>query len=138
MILVVDTGPLVAAFNKKDRAHEVCTELLTTTSAQLVVPAPVLTEVCYLIETRNGTRAEAAFLTELARGTMTLEPTTRSDLARMAELVTQYDDLPRGGVDASVIAIAERLNAADIATLDRRHFFVVRPRHMQAFTLHPN
>jgi uncharacterized protein len=138
MILVVDTGPLVAAFNKNDRAHEACTELLATTPAQLVVPAPVLTEVCYLIERRNGTRAEAAFLTELAKGTMTLEPTTTSDLARMAELVTQYDDLPLGGVDASVIAIAERLNTADIATLDRRHFYVIRPRHTRAFTLHPH
>lgn len=138
MILIVDTGPLVAAFNKKDRAHEVCTELLATTSAQLIVPAPVLTEVCYLIEARNGTRAETAFLTELARGTMTLEPTTTSDLVRMAELVTRYDDLPLGAVDASVIAIAERLNAADIATLDRRHFYVVRPRHTRAFTLYPS
>lgn len=138
MILVVDTGPLVATFNNKDRAHKICTDLLETTSAQLVVPAPVLTEVCYLIEARNGTRAEAAFLNELAKDTMTLEPTTTSDLARMAELVTQYDDLPLGAVDASVIAIAERLNTADIATLDRRHFFVVRPRHLQAFKLHPS
>ncbi len=46
------------------------------------------------VEARNGTQAAAAFLNELARGTMTLEPTTTSDLARMAELVTQYDDLP--------------------------------------------
>ncbi len=138
MILVVDTGPLVTAFNEKDGAHEVCTELLETTPAQLIIPAPVLTEVCYLIEARNGTRAEAAFLTELARGTMKLEPTPTSDLARMAELVTQYSDLPLGGVDASVIAIAERLNAADIATLDRRHFSIVRPRPTRAFTLHPS
>jgi hypothetical protein len=137
MILVVDTGPLVAAFNKRDRAHKACVDLLATTTAQLIVPAPVLTEVCYLVETRNGTRAEAAFLTELATGTMTLEPTTTSDLFRMAELVTRYEDLPLGGVDASVIAIAERLNTVDIATLDRRHFSVVRPRHTRAFTLYP-
>ena len=84
MILIVDTGPLVAAFNKKDRAHEVCTELLATTSAQLIVPAPVLTEVCYLIEARNGTRAEAAFLTELAKGTLSSNggSDTRLDLGR--------------------------------------------------------
>ena len=56
VILIVDTGPLMAAFNK-NRAHEVCAELLATTSAQVIIPAPVLTEVCYLIDTRNGTRA---------------------------------------------------------------------------------
>ncbi|MGH3925879.1 MAG: hypothetical protein ACRDTT_23970, partial [Pseudonocardiaceae bacterium] len=50
------------------------TELLATTPAQLVVPAAVLTEACYFIEARNGTRADAAFLTELVRSIMTLEP----------------------------------------------------------------
>jgi uncharacterized protein len=69
---------------------------------------------------------------------MTLEPTTASDLARMAELGTRYDDLPLGGLDASVIAIAERLSATNIATLDRRHFSIVRPRHTRALTLYPN
>ena len=59
------------------------------------------------------------------------------DLARMAELVRQYDDLPLGTTDASVIAIAERLGISEIATLDRRHFTAVRPRHVEALTLLP-
>ena len=55
----------------------------------------------------------------------------------MGELVEQYADLPLGTTDASVIAIAERLDLNEIATLDRRHFTVVRPRHVDAFTLLP-
>jgi hypothetical protein len=66
----------------------VCAELLATTVSPAGLPAPVLTEVCYLIKARNGTRAAAAFLTELTKDTMTLEPTTASDLARIAEVVT--------------------------------------------------
>lgn len=45
---------------------------------------------------------------------------------RIAKLVAQYRDLPLGTADASVIAAAERLGISDIATLDRRHFTVVR------------
>ena len=62
-----------------------------------------------------------------------LEP----DLTRMAAQVRQYADLPLGGTDASVIAIAERLGATTIATVDRRHYTIVRPRHTRAFTLLP-
>ncbi len=56
----------------------------------------------------------------------------------MADLVDRYADFPLGGVDASVIALAERLGVTEIATLDRRHFGVVRPKHVEAFTLLPN
>jgi predicted nucleic acid-binding protein len=60
-----------------------------------------------------------------------------SDVARMAELVRQYADLPIGGTDACVIAAAERLHTRAIATVDRRHFTVVQPRHVEAFSLVP-
>ena len=64
-------------------------------------------------------------------------PLAASDLDRMVELVEKYADFPLGLVDASVIAVAERLGAREIATLDRRHFSAVRPAHVQAFTLLP-
>lgn len=59
------------------------------------------------------------------------------DWLRIAQLVVVYRDLPLGAVDASVVAAAERLGATDVATLDRRHFGVVRPRHVDPFTLLP-
>ena len=55
----------------------------------------------------------------------------------MAELVEQYADLPLGTIGRVVIAVAERLNITEVATLDLRHFTVVRPRHVQALTLLP-
>jgi len=55
----------------------------------------------------------------------------------MAELIERYQDLRLGTTDASVIALAERLDVNEIATLDRRHFTVVRPLHVQALTLLP-
>lgn len=98
---------------------------------------PVLTEVCYLLETRRGPQVEAAFLDSLARRELELVGLVPRDLTRMADLVKTYGDLPVGGVDASVVAIAERLGITTVATLDRRHFTIVRPRHTDTFELLP-
>jgi uncharacterized protein len=78
------------------------------------------------------------FLGDLASGSFSLEPVHAADLLRMAELVARYSDLPLGSVDASVIAAAERRGVTEIATLDRRHFAVVRPNHTKALTLLPD
>jgi predicted nucleic acid-binding protein len=59
------------------------------------------------------------------------------DISRIAELVEQYASLPLGIVDASVIAIAERLNLTEVATADHRHFSIVRPKYVSAFRLLP-
>ena len=77
------------------------------------------------------------FLGDLAAGVFTVEPVTAPDWLRVAELVARYRDLPLGTVDASVVATAERLGVDEVATLDRRHFHVVRPHHVGTFTLVP-
>ncbi|MBL1075881.1 PIN domain-containing protein [Nocardia sp. 2] len=105
------------------------------TAAPLVVPTLVITEPAYLIATRLGTEAEVRFLGDLA---VTVEPVHAADWLRIAELVAKYRDLPLGTADASVIAAAERRNLPHIATTDRRHFSVVRPRHTDMFTLLPS
>ena len=87
----------------------------------------MITEVVYLLATRLGADAEVRFLGDLASGNLIPESVASSDWLRIAELVARYRDLPLGTVDASVVATAERLATTDIATLDRRHFTVVRP-----------
>lgn len=86
----------------------------------------MVTEVTYLLSTRLGVDPEVRFLGDLAAGNLIVEPVAASDWMRIAELVTRYRDLPLGAVDASVVAAAERLGTSDIATIDRRHFTVVR------------
>jgi hypothetical protein len=100
--------------------------LLEDHPGPLLVPSLVITEVAYLIATRLGADAEIRFLGDLAAGNLIAEPVAASDWMRIAELVGRYRDLPLGTVDASVLACAERLGTNEIATLDRRHFAVVR------------
>lgn len=97
----------------------------------------VITEVVYLLGTRLGIEPEIRFLGDLASGSLLPEPVLASDWLRIAELVGAYRDLPLGAVDASVITTAERLGLTQVATLDQRHFAVVRPLHAEAFELLP-
>jgi predicted nucleic acid-binding protein len=97
----------------------------------------VIAEVVYLLTTRLGVEPEVRFLGDLAAGWFSIDSVSPGDWLRIAELVATYRDLPLGTVDASVVAAAERLDISDIATIDRRHFGVVRPNHADAFTLLP-
>ncbi|USQ77329.1 type II toxin-antitoxin system VapC family toxin [Ornithinimicrobium cryptoxanthini] len=134
---MVDAGPLYAYVDADDAHHAASLELLETHPGQLVVPSLVITEVAYLLSTRLGVEPEVRFLGDLAGGAFTVAPVAAADWLRIAELVSRYRDLPLGTVDASVVATAERLGVTEIATVDRRHFTVVRPRHAHSFTLLP-
>lgn len=86
---------------------------------------------------RQEAAAEVRFLGGLAAGEVIAEPVHPADRERMAELVARYRDLPLGSVDASLVALAERLGETDIAIFDRRDLGVVRPRNCDRFTLLP-
>jgi uncharacterized protein len=110
---------------------------LETHPGPLIVPTLAITEVAYLLASRLGTESEVRFLGDLAAGEFIVEPVAAGDWMRIAELVARYHDLPLGTVDASVVAAAERLGIDQVATLDHRHFAVVRPAHTAVLTLLP-
>lgn len=135
--MVVDAGPLYAYVDADDAHHAPSLELLQTHPGPLIVPTLVIAEVAYLLGTRLGTEPEVRFVGDLAAGAFTVEPVAAADWLRIADLVAHYRDLPLGTVDASVAAASERLGIHHVATVDRRHFTVVRPHHVDAFTLLP-
>lgn len=137
MALVCDTGPLLAALDAADPDHERCARLLTDATEDLIVPALVLGELDYWCSRRLGSDAWLIFLDDLLAGAYRLEPLTGMDLARCRELQGRYADLALGVVDASVIALVERLAEPKVATLDQRHFRAVRPSHVEALELLP-
>ena len=134
--MIVDTGPLYAAMDVADKHHERCLDLLESHPGPLVVPTMVVAEVAHFIEKRLSPEQEVRFLGDLTAGNLMPQPVAAADWLRMAELVATYRDLGLGATDASVVAAAERLGETEIATLDRRHFTVVRAAH-GALTLLP-
>jgi uncharacterized protein len=134
-VAIVDTGPLVAAADHDDRDHARCIAQLQRTDLRLIIPAMVVAEVSYFLNQRAGPTAEASFLRGISR--FEIEAPQPDEWLRIADLVEQYADFPLGGADASVVALAERLNTNVIITLDRRHFGAVRPRGFDSLRLLP-
>jgi predicted nucleic acid-binding protein len=139
-VILVDTNVIVALADRSDTAHERCRRWLEKQTDELALPITVLAEASYLNDRFGGPPAEAQFLdsvgSEPARRFLPVN-LTDADLRRMSELVRQYADRRLGGTDASLVAVAERLGIATIATMNRRDFDNVRPRHVPAFTIVP-
>ena len=136
MALVVDTGVLYATLDAGDDDHGSCVSLLAKAHEPRVVPAPVLSEVDWLCGRLSRNRF-SLILDQIDTGALVVEDLLHEDYRRVGNLLTTYADLRVGFVDAAVLAIVERLREPKLATLDHRHFSVMRPRHVDALELLP-
>jgi uncharacterized protein len=124
-MIVADTGAVVALLDRSDRHHRDIRAIYDEDPAGWILPWSILPEVDYLLATHLGDEAEGLFLADLAERRFEVEWGRDDDLARAAALAAQYRHLRLGLVDATVIAIAERVRARAIATLDLRDFGAV-------------
>jgi uncharacterized protein len=131
-VIVVDTGAMLALIDADDRHHGAVRAVYEADPETWVLPWAILPEVEYLLMAHVSQRAQEAFLADLASGLYEVEWGDEGDLARARELCTRYRSLRLGLVDGVVAAVAERLGAEAIATLDVRHFGAIairgRPR----------
>ena len=137
MALILDTGPLYASLDRSDADHAACRALIESADEALVIPAPVLVEVDYWIGQRLHPGALVALLADIEAGAYLVADLVGADYARVRELCDRYADSDIGFVDAAVFAVVERLNESKLATLDRRHFGLLRPRHRASIDLLP-
>jgi predicted nucleic acid-binding protein len=135
--LILDTGPLYASLDRSDQDHAACRALIEDAFEPLLIPSPVLVEVDYWIHERLNPGALVALLADIEAGAYALVDLEAGDYARVRELCDRYADPDIGFVDAAVLAIVERLREPKLATLDRRHFALLRPRHVEALELLP-
>ncbi len=132
-MILCDTGPLVAAFNRTDADHARCVAFLAENWSRLVVPSLAVTEVCHLLGDplrRGGPGLAAEFCAAIADDELRVIEATPHDYRRMSELLALYSAARLQVVDACVVALAERLDVTEVATLDRRDFLMVAPRHL--------
>lgn len=123
--------------DRADQDHDACARLLETTDEQVIVPSPVLVEVDWLAGQRLHPDAFLSFLADIDAGRLGIVDVQAQDYRRVSELLDRYRDLPLGFVDAAVLALVERLKETKLATLDRRHFSIVRPWHLLVLRLMP-
>ena len=137
MALVLDTGPLYASLDRDDEAHESSRRLIETSRERLVIPAPVLVEVDHLLRRSRRGDLMGDLLGDVASGAYEVLDLDAFDYPRVRELCQRYADSDIGFVDAAVLATVERLSETKLATLDHRHFSILRLRHVSALTLLP-
>jgi uncharacterized protein len=135
--ILVDTGIVVALADLSDPYHPRVATFVRNTREPLLIPVTVLPEVDYLLTKDLGGAAALGALRSVAAGEFQLQEFSSADLTRCVDLMVQYADSNIGLVDASIMAIAERLRITRILTLDERHFRMIRPRHCVAFELLP-
>ena len=137
MSIIADTGAIYALIDASDAWHERMIDWWRNADAQVLLPLTIVPEVSYLLQTRIGANAEARFVRALAEEEFELDLLEPDDVRRASEIVTAYSKLPLGFVDATVVAVAERNDAREILTTDRRHFSIIKPLHAKRFSLLP-
>lgn len=136
-IAIIDTGIIYAMSDKDDSWHNRVKNFMENSDDTLILPSTVVPEACYLLNSYLSIDIERRFINSLIIGELKIEHFTREDLKRINELLKTYSDINIGFVDASIVAIAERLKTTRILTTDRRHFSTIRPSHCPSFTLLP-
>jgi predicted nucleic acid-binding protein len=121
-VIVADTGAILALIDADDQHHARLAALYDADPGAWVLPWAILPEVDYLLTTHVGPTAAQLFREDVAAGAFPVEWGRDSDLTRADELCRQHAGLDLGLVDATVAAVAERLGADAIATVDLRDF----------------
>lgn len=135
MALILDTGPLYALADRSEPEHKKIKKFFAGQKEILILPWVIVPELSYLLQSRLGVRAEQAFLDSINHKELAMEGVHDKDLLRAREILTSYPHF--GLVDATVMAMAERLNIKHIVTFDYRDYQSFRPRHCDAFVLLP-
>ena len=134
-MILADTGPIVALFDRDDQCHELCLQTIETFHDSLVTTWPVLTECFYLLG--FSWEAQQDLWTFLKRGGLEIFPMDKTHFSQCRDLMHQFRNLPMDLADASLVVAAGELGIAKIFTLDHRDFSTYRFRKKGKFELIP-
>ena len=135
MTVVLDTSAVVAFMNRRDDDHERVVAWMEMIAEDLATTPLIVAEIDHLVTRVGGADAAAAFYEDLADGAYPVEWWPEA-MPQTVEAAREYPGI--GLADASLLALAARLETTRIATLDERHFRVIRPLTGEAaFTLLP-
>jgi predicted nucleic acid-binding protein len=132
---IVDTGPLVAFFDRGDQHHRWIVERIEELDVPLLVCEPVLAEAMYLLARYAG--AQDALLELLENGALSLAFSVGEHVGALRKLLHKYRDTPMSLADACVVRMAEMYDRHAVLTLDS-DFSVYRKHGQVSLTvIHP-
>lgn len=127
--IVVDSGPLIALFDGSDQYHAIAVAFVRNLDGRLVTNFPVITEVVYVLDFSPQAQRDFLFWAEQA---LSIDTDTAGDLPRIRALLEKYGDLPANFADASLVALCERIDTTNVASVDK-DFTIYRTRNRKAF-----
>jgi len=128
-MILVDAGPLVALFDRKDGQHQRCLRALKVVREPIRTTVPVLTEAFHMLG--PGSVGSDRLREFVLKGGLSVWWFDGATLARAFELMDMYSDHPMDLADASLVVAAESLGTRKVFTVDRRDFeaYCVRRGH---------
>lgn len=135
--MIIDTSAIVAAYDDGDPHHNDVKAALLVAHEPLILSPYVIAEADYLMTERHGVTTELTMLRDFIGGAWDLTDFDRHDLVAAIAVIDRYSDQRIGVTDASIVVLAKRYDTRTIATLDRRHFEVLRPLQGGRFEIVP-
>lgn len=138
MRAIADTSFMLGYLNKRDIDHEACMKVFKV-QKEIYLPQSTLAEIGYMLGRSSGNWSVVFFLRNLpAVAKFHLVALEFEDVKRTADILEKYADTRVDFVDATIVAVAERLKISRILTLDHRDFSLIRPEHVEHFELLPS
>jgi len=129
--ILIDSGPLIALFDRKDKYHQATVEFIKNNQSMLITTLASITETLHLLDFNRY--AQIDFLGWINAGAVTIENINSDDFLTIQQLTIKYADLPMDFADACLVFLAEKLNINKIATIDR-DFDIYRSSGKRPFT----
>ncbi len=134
--IIVDSGPLVALLNRRERNHSWVVKVMDTIEPPLFTCDAVLSETCFLLRHIDG--GSDSVLELVARGLV------RSDFHAMAEvgpiraLMKRFGSVPMSLADACLVRMTELDPRSAVLTLDGDFRIYRRNKRQVVPTLMPD
>lgn len=114
--VLLDTGPLVAAIDRRDRFHNWVTAELATIASPLLTCEAVISEALFLL--RNVYGGQEALISLVNTGAIYIPFHLNEEFTRIGELLTRYQSVPMSLADACLVRMSEQYSGSSVLTMD--------------------
>jgi len=128
--VLLDSGPLIALFNKSDKYHKLSVDFIKKNKRQLVTTIANITEVVYVLAYSRD--AQSSFLKWMSLSSIVVESIESEEILEICELFEKYNDVPMDFADACMVYLGDKLGTNEIATIDS-DFEIYRLKGRKAF-----
>ena len=113
---IIDTGPIVALFNRRDKYHQKVLDFVKEYEGVFITTWAVITEATHLL--RGSVQAQINLMEWIQRGGLDIFEIEKNDIKKAIELTKKYSDIPMDFADCSLIILAEKKNLTEILSID--------------------